>query len=182
MSIISDALRKAQSRHSKKSETEGAADATDAEVLAMLEGAQKTSARSPKRPFLLVGIILIFLLFSGVLFLMPFLRSLKPAQSKPATSRVTAPAPAPKIPAAAIKKEEHVPAQKKDETPYYRHEAPSDLPALSGIMYSPVNPQAIVEGELVSEGETVRGYKIKKILPDKIKVTTGGEEYELKLR
>ena len=182
MSIISDALRKAQSRHSKKSETEGAADATDTEVLAMLEGTQKTSARSLRRPFLLVGIILIFLLFSGVLFLMRFLRPLKPAQSRPTTSQRAAPAIAAKTPAQVVKKEEHVPVQKKDETPYYRHETPSDLPALSGIMYSPVNPQAIVEGELVSEGETVRGYKIKKILPDKIKVTAGGEEYELKLR
>jgi hypothetical protein len=56
------------------------------------------------------------------------------------------------------------------------------LPVLSGIMYSPRNPQAIVNGILSSEGGTVDGFVLLKILPDTVRVKRGQMQYELKLR
>jgi hypothetical protein len=199
MSIISDALKKAQSRSSKKNEPEDVSNATDAEVLAMLESTKKTASRSPRRPILLIGIILVFLLMGGVFFLMQMLRSLKPAQSKPVTTGVAVPArtrpiPArttrtdvvkritPKAPVPVVKKEEPAPPEVKKEPMYFQPEVPSDMPVLSGIMYSPTNPQAILDGNMVGEGEKVGFFTVQKIFPDKIKLTAGTEEYELKLR
>jgi hypothetical protein len=201
MSIISDALKKAQTRQPKKNDPEDMSNASDAEVLTMLESTTKTATRSPGRPILLIGIILAFLLIGGVFFLMQMFRSLKPAQSKPVTTRATAPAIAkpitapsrtkrndivkritPKASAPIIKKEEAVPEQKKEEAVYYPPETPADMPVLSGIMYSPTNPQAILDGNMVGEGEKVGFFTVQKIFPDKIKLTAGTEEYELKLR
>ncbi len=56
------------------------------------------------------------------------------------------------------------------------------LPILSGVMYSPVNPQAIVNGKMLSEGDNVGVFKLIKIYPASVKLSTGEEEFELKLR
>lgn len=56
------------------------------------------------------------------------------------------------------------------------------LPAVSGIMYSPRNPQAIVNGILVSEGSVVDGFVLMQILPDNIRVRRGETEYQINLR
>jgi hypothetical protein len=56
------------------------------------------------------------------------------------------------------------------------------LPVVSGIMYSPSNPQAIVNGILVSEGSMVDGFVLLEILPDNIKVRRGETEYQINLR
>ena len=56
------------------------------------------------------------------------------------------------------------------------------LPHLNGIMYSPDNPQAVINGVMVSEGEVIDGCTIMKILPNKVRITAEGEEFELELR
>lgn len=53
---------------------------------------------------------------------------------------------------------------------------------LTGIMYSPTYPRAIINGNLVSEGDTVDGVSIIKIFPDKILLNLNGEEFYLELR
>jgi hypothetical protein len=79
---------------------------------------------------------------------------------------------------------EEVPIKSEAAVPQYRsqYDYPTDLPSLSGIMYSINYPQAIINGEMFSEGETVQGYTIKKILPNTIKLIRNEREYELKLR
>ena len=77
---------------------------------------------------------------------------------------------------AAVKKEIAAP----QHTAQYDY--PSDLPGLSDIMYSTNYPQAIINGEMFSEGETIQGYKIKKILPDRVILTRGNKDYVLRLR
>ncbi|MFC1480285.1 general secretion pathway protein GspB [Candidatus Omnitrophota bacterium] len=57
-----------------------------------------------------------------------------------------------------------------------------NLPVLSGLMYSPTHPQAIINGTLVSEGATVDGFTVNKILPNKVLISHDGEEFELNFR
>ena len=56
------------------------------------------------------------------------------------------------------------------------------LPYLSGIMYSSHSPQAVVNGVLSSEGDTVGDFSIVKILPTSIVISFGEQEHEIKLR
>jgi hypothetical protein len=57
-----------------------------------------------------------------------------------------------------------------------------DLPTLSGIMYSSHNPQAIINGVLSSEGETIENFLIVRILPESVVILAEGKKQELKLR
>ncbi|MFH1798027.1 MAG: hypothetical protein ABH844_01610 [Candidatus Omnitrophota bacterium] len=57
-----------------------------------------------------------------------------------------------------------------------------DIPTLSGIMYSLSTPQAVIDGTMVSEGNSVGKFSIIKILPDKVVITSGEKEFELQLR
>ena len=56
------------------------------------------------------------------------------------------------------------------------------LPALNGIMYSAVLPQAVINGTLVGEGEIIDGFSIRRIFPDRVELLSGGNEYELRMR
>ena len=57
-----------------------------------------------------------------------------------------------------------------------------NLPVLTGIMYSPTLPQAIINGAVISEGEVVDGFLVLKILPGSVRFISGKEEFELELR
>ena len=56
------------------------------------------------------------------------------------------------------------------------------LPALNGIMYSPSNPQVILNGGIFSVGESVNGYSIKEILPKSVVLASGDEVFTIQLR
>lgn len=56
------------------------------------------------------------------------------------------------------------------------------LPSLSGIMYSPVEPKAIMSGQIVGEGDIVKGFKIIKILPTSVTCSYENILYEIKLQ
>lgn len=56
------------------------------------------------------------------------------------------------------------------------------LPSLSGIMYSSLHPQAIINGSVMSEGETADNIHVVKILPGSVIVLLQGETHEIKLR
>jgi cytoskeletal protein RodZ len=55
-------------------------------------------------------------------------------------------------------------------------------PELSGIMYTPTRPQAVINGQPVFEGENVDGYTVVKIYPDRVKLSLNGVETEVKLK
>ena len=57
-----------------------------------------------------------------------------------------------------------------------------NLPVLTGIMYSPFSPQAVINGRMVAEGEAIAGFSILNILPDRVKIASGNEEFDLKIR
>jgi len=57
----------------------------------------------------------------------------------------------------------------------------SPLPKLSGIMYTSPDPQSIINGRVVREGDTVSDYLVVKISPDSVKISRNDEELELKL-
>jgi hypothetical protein len=46
---------------------------------------------------------------------------------------------------------------------------------VTGIMYNQENPCAIVQGEVVHEGDTVRGYKVVKIRREEVEFEKDGE-------
>ena len=55
------------------------------------------------------------------------------------------------------------------------------LPELNGIMYSPIFPQAIINSQLVKEGDFVGNFKIDKISPDKVTVSNDTNSYDIKI-
>ncbi len=60
---------------------------------------------------------------------------------------------------------------------------PRKLPTLTGIMYSPVKPQAIIDGMLVTEGEALDNvFVVFKISPNKVTLTANDGPVELRLR
>jgi len=56
-----------------------------------------------------------------------------------------------------------------------------NLLELNGIMYSPMFPQAIINGQLVKEGDFVENFKIDKISPDKVTVSSDTDSYDIKM-
>ncbi|MGB2598833.1 MAG: hypothetical protein WBD04_03635 [Candidatus Omnitrophota bacterium] len=210
MSIISDALKKAQAKRSRKGKTDKPVDAISLEknpekyldTMIVEEKMKKSSVADKRRLIAILGALGVVLLLGGTtLFLMTSRTSMpqkapepikrgaeqkKIEQVEPA-SKVT---PTPPEAEAETKKPEYIPVVKKqpDEEPVtWREPAPlrgqtRQLPTLSGIMYAPTNPQAILDGDLYTEGETVRGFKVQKILPNKVKLTADDKEYELRLR
>lgn len=56
------------------------------------------------------------------------------------------------------------------------------VPDLTGIMYLPTSPQAVINGRTVKEGDVVDGYTVMKIYPESVKLSSDDVETELKLR
>jgi hypothetical protein len=112
----------------------------------------------------------------------------KTAPAKPAMA--AAPVQAPTKADVALRQEASIPApstgpEKKSaeqQRVSYGTNAPSNLPVVSGIMYSPGTSSAILNGTLVAEGDIVDGYTLRKINISTVIVGYGKEEYELRLR
>ncbi|MFH1847473.1 MAG: general secretion pathway protein GspB [Candidatus Omnitrophota bacterium] len=49
-------------------------------------------------------------------------------------------------------------------------------------MYSPSSPQAIINGTMLKQGDTIDEFTIQKILQDKVIITSGSQKFELKVR
>ncbi|MBD3425957.1 MAG: hypothetical protein GF409_01845 [Candidatus Omnitrophica bacterium] len=90
------------------------------------------------------------------------------------------------IPAKENAKKNEMPVASEELAPTAKNPVPapeaSDLPQISGIMYSPSAPQAIIGGVLVTEGETVNGYTIIRIEPSVVIISSQDKEYELHMR
>jgi hypothetical protein len=214
MSIISDALKKAQERQAKSGSVKDLSGILSKAAAEKSEEKDMLGSDSSKRPVLIARIMLIVLLVGSVALLIVFAQYLKglktqtptvakkktvstptkestptPRRRTPLTSRTRMPATA----ASQIKRAKTSkvgypsrPSGKEivgtTQVQYGIYERPSDLPALTGIMYTQTNPQAILGGEFVSEGSKVGGFTVKKILPDRVKVIYEKQEYEIRLR
>ena len=204
MSIITDALKKAQARRLKNKNAKAQQDTPSSEEnpeqyldsMIQNEKMKRTGAFKSSRAISLFLAIFVVLLLVGVGFFMMSSRPTAPRQvlerKEPARAleetKKTKPA-AVSAPVATKPRYERPKRSEWSEEETFTtketspsREKPGSFPSLSGIMYSPTNPQAIIDGDMLSEGETVRGFKIKKILPNKVKLTYDGKEYELRLR
>ncbi|MFQ5953122.1 MAG: hypothetical protein ACE5JK_06940 [Candidatus Omnitrophota bacterium] len=207
MSIISEALKKAQARRLFKKgknnpDTTPSPETNPEQYLDEMvkaEKERKTETRKVGRAISVALVLFIVLVLGGTTYFLltaktkappkPTPRAV-PSPKKTVTRRTPPVKPQAVKPAVSAPVEEEIPVEEKptvkkpvEVKEYQRvYVATPDLPILSGIMYSPTNPQAIIDGELYTEGETVRGYKIKKILLDKVKITSGEKEFELRLR
>ncbi|HWD20106.1 MAG TPA: thioredoxin fold domain-containing protein [Verrucomicrobiae bacterium] len=63
--------------------------------------------------------------------------------------------------------------------PVALHGAANDAPKLQGILYARANPSVVLGGHQCSEGESVRGMKVVKIMPDRVTVEWEGRTEEL---
>ncbi|MCX7770028.1 MAG: hypothetical protein N2202_02985 [Proteobacteria bacterium] len=52
---------------------------------------------------------------------------------------------------------------------------------LKGILYNPKEKRAFINEELYKEGEIVEGYRVNKILPDKVIMIKNNTQFELKI-
>ena len=66
--------------------------------------------------------------------------------------------------------------------PTIRSKPASDSLMLTGIMYSASSPKAVINGELVEEGEVISGYSIEQIQSQKVIVVNNGNRSTLKLK
>lgn len=93
----------------------------------------------------------------------PRLRGVMPKTPAPPVTAANPPAPAPQ-PAP-------VPIQIVAQT--------STLPKVQGIFYSASHPTVVLDGDIYSEGDKIKGMKILKITPDKVTVEHGGQTEDL---
>ncbi len=176
------------------------------------EPAQETSDVPKKRPLLphlIAGLALFLVLVAAGSFLMlyPIFETSRtsppPPAPKPGKKAVIEHKAAPSEPAVAaapVQAPGRTDVASRQETPVpapspepgkkpveqrrvsYGTTAPSNLPVVSGIMYSPGVSSAILNGTLAAEGDIVDGYTVRKIHLKTVIVGYGDEEYELHLR
>jgi hypothetical protein len=63
---------------------------------------------------------------------------------------------------------------------YSRREDAVDL-ILTGIIWDPRNPQALINGEVFGEGSFIGEFKIIKIYDDHVTISSGGDSLELRM-
>jgi len=199
MSIISEALKKAQEeRANKQKQKKSSKEASERIFPETTFTIQNVSGEKPAASRILLRVIsfvIILALAGGAFFYFSRSSSNKEAAplAKPAEPVITA-APEPAVPREPREKAESVsvPAENASEKiaevlppPSEKNviePAPRDLPALSGIMYSASDPKAIINGVMVCEGETIDGFSVRKITAGKVTISYGDDEFELKLR
>ena len=73
----------------------------------------------------------------------------------------------------------NTPIQKKQFNPITRVD---NIPNLTGIMFSPTKPYAIINKTLVHEGTTVTGFTVIKISPNSVILSKNNTEFTLLLK
>lgn len=212
MSIISDALKKAQNGRSENDPHPSDSTTPNLSLKNIVEDAKKSiPGRDPaKRSITALLLILALLVVAGAWLFVFYGKSDRPQPVVPPQKAVTPEKEAPKeTPVAAVIKKaeetiskavekvhsvtsqiETASSQKTEETPtkvakpkkYWNLPGMGRMPSLSGIMYSPDSPKAIINGVLTSEGEEIDGYTVKQILPDRIILSSDQGDFELRLR
>lgn len=175
MSIITEALKKAQEKRQVIAEPAGSPPANyEKEFLSVTPSGAARKRLSRTASIALAAMIVLLPLVIVISFLFF-------ANSTPKT-------PQPALDSPALN-DEAVQAVTVPEDPYLPAAASEpdlndfrQLPALNGIMYSAVLPQAVINGTLVGEGEIIDGFSIRRIFPDRVELLSGGNEYELRMR
>jgi hypothetical protein len=165
MSIITKALKKAQERRSGTQDKENVPLTYSASFEPVLDPVIKNdtsktrtlSTRMPM-PLILLGITAVIIL--GVSLFRPE----SPALKKNPVQVIS------------VSKNANVSVRGKASLSDKR------IPLLTGIMYDPSLPQAVIDSALVTEGETVNGYTIRRIYPESVLVSSGTSEFEIKLK
>ncbi|NQT33255.1 MAG: hypothetical protein HQ594_06260 [Candidatus Omnitrophica bacterium] len=176
MSIITDALKKAQK---KRTLLETATQGDDAPLRINLVGddsARGEKSKTSSRTFALISIVVFgVILLVAILSLTNFLRhssgKYTPGASKESTASAITSYGNAAEPARPFGFTKTSPAINKHK-----------LPVLNGIMYSPSHPQAIINGSIVAEGAAISGFSVVRILPDTVTLSSGNDEVELRLK
>lgn len=58
----------------------------------------------------------------------------------------------------------------------------TNLPRLTGIMYSRESPCALINGKLVGEGARTGNFTVEKVSPNSVIISRDGQQYELRMR
>lgn len=167
MSIITNALKKAQEKQTQNQEKPSSVGEN-----------QKTHhvpATQPKIFPLLLGGVVIFGFIALILLYLTYSSSVTP-KATPVQKKE-----AQKAPIFANINTPEQPSEMIMESAFTGDGA-KDLPDLNGIMYAPTLHQAILNGKAVTEGGTVDGFTVLKIYPDSVILSSGDEKIELNLR
>lgn len=198
MSIITSALKKAQKNRSEEPDVHRVEPSVGylsaGSILETEQGVKKDSGKMSKKN--VFPRILFFIVFTGILLPVAFFGynyffgrtgTFDNNISSPALKAGHSP-----LSVQSSIKEPSANAIDRAPAPEFRGTQPAkqlsavksgkDLPELNGIMYSSVNPQVILNGIVVFEGEKLGLYTVMKISPDRVKLSSGDEEFELKLR
>ena len=177
MSIISDALKKTQTKRStSRRETESIVQvAPNSQELAdllkkksLIKDLKRKSNFSRRGPVRLISLALVFI--GTAALVMYFTRfAIMNAANEPVGIQKP-------IAIAEIKKNI---AQLKETL---KTVDVLQTPTLNGIMYTPTSPQAIINDTIVTEGDMVSGFSVVKISPESVMVSSGEEEFELELQ
>jgi len=175
MSIISDALKKA--REASKENTAQKEEET-ALAVEQTEPGEAPLRMSLPRFYMYGGIAVSgVLLFSGLL-LFSFTRQ------TPVKEEAAAEKPSYVVPASATAKREEAPKPAADTS------APAPVTStevskainLNGIMYTPKKALAVINDSIWAVGDCIGKFKIQEIGKDFVKVVSGRQEFEVKLK
>jgi len=180
MSIISDALKKVQSGRSREVVLKNEPDRN----IVFKDRSGNSRKRSRRKPFF-VGFTLIGIVLVSGLFVFLYWNPDSTGTMSLRIPMFTRPdgifkqtAPIPSTQAQSAKAAPKTPAHPRFST---MRILSKKLPELGGIMYSPSMPQAVLDGKIVREGSTLDGFTVDKILHDKVIVSSGEDEHELKM-
>ena len=171
MSIISEALKKVQEQRTNKSE-----DAPP-KIIQGIQIPPEKKAPEPEKLKVNKAMIVLAIVLCAALAGFFIINSYRRLSSPRPTNIVI---PEDSRAQAALEPLKAAP-QKKSIFSARKTVSRRKLPVLSGIMYTPSNPSAILNGRAVYEGEVVNGATILRILPDRVKISSGGVNYELRM-
>ncbi len=182
MSIITDALKKIQTERSDPNSPRSGTD----QIKTRMAGEPEQPAWRRDVPAIVVLVIVVSLISVGAVF--AFMTKRTSRELVPGKEKEGSPILKTAMPEGKQEKNaysiEHLSRTEVAES-IVVEESPKTsrkYPVLNGIMYSPTRPQAIINGQIVTEGETVHGFTVDKILTSIVRGRLGAEEFELKLK
>ena len=177
MSIISEALKKAQEKRlHRHEETSISSAGNEAEVSLKTSGTyiSKEQKEVYSKKYFLIAAFFIVLIAGLAAYFMLSSRGQKAAPGKIA-----------QISGASLDDKSADITMKSSAIKSIAPPTPlpaKDLPVLNGIMYSPKNSQAILNGSLVSEGDKISGFSVIRIDPSSVTLSYEGNEFEVELK
>jgi hypothetical protein len=182
MSIINEALKKAQQENKELDVAKPAPAKPDTDLNSLKSAAPALSMsrnRTLRKKSDIKEIVVIALILGGataVFFIKGFWKGPKATTVPAVTATVPAQGTAaPETPAAAVTPA--VSAKNDLSTPSSRPEL-----KLSGIVYDSERPYAIVNDRVLSKGDSIAGATLVEINRDSVRFSFGGEEFELSSR